>query len=153
MHKYGSFMEIIDITSSFSRSAAFWALGLVLHGIDTMQLLDIIDHRLFCWQDAICEAITLGFHVDFLLNLVKDLAHAIFGARAIHSMELSHAFDEVKATANTLNIEQWELEDKHRELHALLLAKGVSADSAECVGEAATKVSPRASFVLFGRSP
>ncbi|CAL2266936.1 unnamed protein product [Prunus armeniaca] len=74
MDKYGSFMEASDITYSFSRCVAFRALGLVLHGIGTMQLLDIIDHKLFCWQDAICEAITLGFHMDFLLNLVKDLA-------------------------------------------------------------------------------
>ncbi|KAI5351065.1 hypothetical protein L3X38_003956 [Prunus dulcis] len=58
MDRYGSFMEITGITSSFSRSVAFWALGLVLHGIDTMQLLDITDYRLLCWQDAICEAIS-----------------------------------------------------------------------------------------------
>ncbi|CAL9011502.1 unnamed protein product [Prunus brigantina] len=151
--KYKSFMEITDITSSFSRSATFRALGFVLHGIDTMELLDITDHRLLCWRDAICEAITPGFHVDFLLNLVRNLACAVFGARAIHSMELSHGSDEVKATANTLNIKQQELEDKHRELHALLLSKSVSADNAECVAEAAATSSPRASSVLFGHSP
>ncbi|KAI5324237.1 hypothetical protein L3X38_033310 [Prunus dulcis] len=64
MDRYGDFMEITGIISSFSGSAAFQALGLVLHGIDTMQLLDITYHRLLCWRDAICEAITLGFHVD-----------------------------------------------------------------------------------------
>ncbi|KAI5317580.1 hypothetical protein L3X38_037287 [Prunus dulcis] len=152
MDKYGSFMEITRITSSFSRSATFRALGLVLHGTDTMQLLDIIDHRLLCWQDAICEAITLGFLVDFLLNLVRNLAHAVFGAHAIYSMKSSLGFDEVKAAADTLNIKQGELEDQRRELHALLLTKGVSADSVECMAEAAARSSPRASSVLFGHS-
>ncbi|BBG93511.1 hypothetical protein Prudu_018724 [Prunus dulcis] len=114
MDKYGNFMEATDITPSFSRCAVIRALSLALHGIDTMQLLDITDHKLFCWWDAICEAITLGFHVDFLLNLVKDLARAVFGARAIRSS---------------------------------------SADNAECVTEAVARASPRASSVLFGRSP
>ncbi|CAL9013010.1 unnamed protein product, partial [Prunus brigantina] len=94
MDKHGSFMEVTDVTSSFSRCTALRALGLVLHGMDTMQLLDITDHRLLCWRDAICEAIILGFHVDFLLNLVKNLACAVFGARAIHSMQLLHDSDE-----------------------------------------------------------
>ncbi|KAI5343559.1 hypothetical protein L3X38_011435 [Prunus dulcis] len=153
MDKYGNFMEATDITPSFSRCAAFRALGLALHRIDTMRLLDITDHKLLCWRDAIYEAITLGFLVDFLLNLVKDLARAVFGARAIHSMALSHGPDEIRAAANSLNIKQRELEDKHRELHALLLAKGISADNAECVVEAAARASPRASSVLFRRSP
>ncbi|KAI5335098.1 hypothetical protein L3X38_025231 [Prunus dulcis] len=118
-----------------------------------MRLLDITDYKLLCWRDAICEAITLGFHVDFLLNPVKDQARAVFGARAIHSMALSHGPDEIRAAANSLNIKQRELEDKHRELHALLLAKGISADNAECMAEAVARSSPRASFVLFGRSP
>lgn len=104
MDRYGSFMEITGITSSFSRSAAFWALGLVLHGINTLQLLDITYHRLLCWRDSICEAITLGFQVDFLLNLVRNLARAMFGVRAIHSMKLSLGSDEVKAVADALNI-------------------------------------------------
>lgn len=43
MDRYGGFMDIMSITSSFSRSAAFRDLGLVLHEIDTMQLLDITD--------------------------------------------------------------------------------------------------------------
>ncbi|CAL9011990.1 unnamed protein product [Prunus brigantina] len=34
MDRYGSFLEIIGITSSFSRSAAFRPLGLVLHRIE-----------------------------------------------------------------------------------------------------------------------
>ncbi|KAI5316635.1 hypothetical protein L3X38_036342 [Prunus dulcis] len=104
MDKYGNFMEATDITPSFSRCAVIRALGLALHGIDTMQLRDITDHKLFCWWDAICEAITLGFHVDFLLNLVKDLARAFFGARAIRSMALSHGLDEIRVAANSLNI-------------------------------------------------
>lgn len=83
MDRYGGFMESMWTVSTFSRSAALRGLGLVLHGIDTMQLLDIIDHRLLCWRDAICEAITLGFHVDFLLDLLRNLASAIFGVRAI----------------------------------------------------------------------
>ncbi|BBH04526.1 HXXXD-type acyl-transferase family protein [Prunus dulcis] len=83
MDRYGGFMESTWTVSTFSRSAALRGLGLVLHGIDTMQLLDIIDHRLLCWRDAICEAITLGFHVDFLLDLLRNPAHAIFGVRAI----------------------------------------------------------------------
>ncbi|CAL8168078.1 unnamed protein product [Prunus armeniaca] len=120
MDFHGSFMEVTDITSSFLRSAAFRALGLVLHGIDTMELLDIIDYRLLCWRDAICEAITLGFHVDFLLNLVRNLACAVFGARIIHSMKLSQGSNE-----------------------------GISADNAECVTEAAARSSPRASSFFF----
>ncbi|CAL9000939.1 unnamed protein product [Prunus brigantina] len=80
-------------------------------------------------------------------------SRAIFGARAIHSMALSRGYDEIKAAANSLNIKQRELEDKHRELHALLIAKGVSADSAECVAETTTRVSPMASSIFFGHSP
>ncbi|PQQ18432.1 hypothetical protein Pyn_23526 [Prunus yedoensis var. nudiflora] len=94
MDKYGDFMDITGITSSFSRCAAFWTLGLVLHGMDTMQLLDITDHKLLCWQDAVCEAMTLGFWVDFLLNLMRDLARAVFGAGAIHSMKSFSGPDE-----------------------------------------------------------
>ncbi|PQM35334.1 uncharacterized protein Pyn_23653 [Prunus yedoensis var. nudiflora] len=77
--KYGDLMDMTSITSSFSRCAAFRTLGLVLHGMNTMQLLDITDHRLLCWLGAICEAITLGFRVEFLLNLVKNLARTVFG--------------------------------------------------------------------------
>ncbi|CAL8136196.1 unnamed protein product [Prunus armeniaca] len=153
MNKYGSLMEATDVTSSFSRCTALRALGLVLHGMDTMQLLDITDHKLLCWRDAICEAMILGFRVEFLLKLVKSLARAVFGARAIRSMQLSHDSDEVKAAADALNIKQQELENQRREMHALLLAKGISVDSAECVTEAAARLSPRASFVLFGHSP
>ncbi|PQQ18426.1 uncharacterized protein Pyn_23520 [Prunus yedoensis var. nudiflora] len=134
MDKYGSFMEVIDVTSSFSRCTALQALGLVLHGIDTMQLLDITDHILLCWRDVICEAIILGFHVDFLLKLMRDLARI------------------VKAIADALNIKQQELENQRWEMHALLLPKGISADNAECVTEAAARSSPRASSVLFGHS-
>ncbi|CAL2271819.1 unnamed protein product [Prunus armeniaca] len=94
-----------------------------------------------------------GFHVEFLLKLVKNLEHAVFGAQAIHSMQSSHDSDEVKAVADALSIKQQELENQRREMHALLLAKGISVDSAECVMEAASRLSPRASFVLFGRSP
>ncbi|CAL9006441.1 unnamed protein product, partial [Prunus brigantina] len=80
MDKYGSLMGATDVTSSFSRCAALRALGLVLPGMDTMQLLDITDHKLLCWRDAICEAMILGFRVEFLLKLVKNLARAVFGA-------------------------------------------------------------------------
>ncbi|CAL8169051.1 unnamed protein product [Prunus armeniaca] len=153
MEKYRGLMEATNVTSSFSRCTAFRALGLVLQGIDTMQLLDITDHKLLCWRDAICEAIILGFHVEFLLKLVKNLEHAVFGAQAIHSMQSSHDSDEVKAAVDALSIKQQELENQRREMHALLLAKGISVDSAECVTEAASRLSPRASFVLFGRSP
>ncbi|CAL8089178.1 unnamed protein product [Prunus armeniaca] len=150
--KYGDLMEATDVTSSFSRCTAFRALRLVLHGMDTMQLLDITDHKLLCWRDAICEAMILGFRVEFLLKLVKNLARAVFGARAIHSMQLSHDSNEVKAAADALNIKHQELENQRREMHALLLAKGISVDSAECVMEAAARLSPGASFVLFGHS-
>ncbi|CAL2233352.1 unnamed protein product [Prunus armeniaca] len=150
MDKHGSLMEATDVTSSFSRCTALRALGLVLHGMDTMQLLDITDHKLLCWRDAICEAMILGFPVEFLLKLVKSLARAVFGAQAIRSMQLSHDSDEVKAAADALNIKQQELENQRREMHALLLAKGISVDSAECVTEAAARLSPGASFVLFG---
>ncbi|KAL6284944.1 hypothetical protein ACE6H2_015873 [Prunus campanulata] len=131
----------MGITSSFSRSAAFRALGLVLHGMDTMELLDITDHRLLCWRDAICEAMTLGFPVDLLLNLVRDLARAVFGARAIDSMRSLQGFNEIKAAADALNLMQ-----------TLLLAKGVSVDSAGCMAEAAARSSLKASSVLFGHS-
>ncbi|XP_020412057.1 uncharacterized protein LOC109947070 [Prunus persica] len=92
----------------------------------------------------ICEAITLGFHVDFPINLVRNLACAVFGVRAIHSMKLSHGSSEVKAAADTLNIKQQELDSQRREVHAFFLAK--------CVTETTTRSSPRASFVLFGHS-
>ncbi|CAL9012162.1 unnamed protein product, partial [Prunus brigantina] len=138
--RYGGFVDPTGITSFFSlRSAAFCALGLVFHRIDTMQLLDITDHMLLCWRDAIYEAMTLGFHMDFLLNLVRDLACALFVARAIHNMGSSLGPDEVKSAVDTLNLKQRELEDQRRKLHALLLAKGVSADSAECVAKATTR--------------
>ncbi|CAL2270467.1 unnamed protein product [Prunus armeniaca] len=150
--KYGDLMEAIDVTFSFSRCTALRALGL-LHGMDTMQLLDITDHKLLCWRDAICEAMILGFRVEFLLKLVKNLARAVFGAWTIHSMQLSHDSDEVKAAADALNIKQRELENQRREMHALLHAKGISVDSAECETEAAARLSPGASFVLFGHSP
>ncbi|CAL9000093.1 unnamed protein product [Prunus brigantina] len=111
MDKYGSLMGATDVTSSFSRCTALRALGLVLHGMDTMQLLDITDHKLLCWRDAICEAMILGFRVEFLLKLVKNLARAVFGARAIHGMQSSHDSDEVKAAADALNLKQQELEN------------------------------------------
>ncbi|CAL8163042.1 unnamed protein product [Prunus armeniaca] len=152
MDQYGNFMEVTGITPSFLRSAAFLALGFVLHGVDTMEFLDITNHILLCWQDAICEAITVGLNVDFLLNLVRNLARAVFGARAIHSMKLSQGSDEVKAVVDTLNIKQRELESQRTEVRALLLAKGISADNAECVTEAAARSSPKASSVLFGHS-
>ncbi|PQM34664.1 hypothetical protein Pyn_13392 [Prunus yedoensis var. nudiflora] len=106
MDKYGGFMDITSITSSFSRSAALRALGLVLHEIDTMQLMDITYHKLLCWRDSICEAMALGFHVDFLLNLVRNLARAVFGARALHGMRLIPGSDEVKIAADALNLKR-----------------------------------------------
>ncbi|KAI5323122.1 hypothetical protein L3X38_032194 [Prunus dulcis] len=65
-------------------------------------------------------------------------------------MKLSRSSDEVKVAADALNIKQQELESQRREVHPLLLAKGISADNADGVIEAATRSSPRASFVLFG---
>ncbi|CAL2255362.1 unnamed protein product [Prunus armeniaca] len=104
MDKYEDFMDMTGITSSFSQCAAFWTLGLVLHGMDTMHLLNITDHRLLFWRDAICEAMTLGFWVEFLLNLVKDLARVVFEARAIHNMESFFGPDEIKVAAEALNL-------------------------------------------------
>lgn len=62
-------------------------------------------------------------------------------------------FDGVKAAANTLNLKQRELEDQHRELHAIILAKEVSAYGVECVVEAAARSSHKASYVLFRHIP
>ncbi|CAL9005344.1 unnamed protein product [Prunus brigantina] len=147
LDKYGDFMDMTGITSSFSRCAAIRTLGLVLHGMDTVQLLDITDHRLLCWRDAVCEAMTLGFRAESLLNLVKDLARAAFGARAIHNMKSNPGPDEIRAAAEALVFKQRELENKHRELHGLLSAQGVSSDSADCVMEAVTRSSHEASSV------
>ena len=149
MDKYGDLMDITGITSSFSRSAAFRTLGLVLHGMDTMQLLDITDHRLLCWRDAICEALTLGFRIEFLLNLVKDLARAVFGERAIHSMESFSGYEDIRAAIEALILKQRELENQHRELRALLLAQDVSSDSAGCIIEAVTRSSQKAPAIPF----
>ncbi|PQQ14512.1 hypothetical protein Pyn_26594 [Prunus yedoensis var. nudiflora] len=147
--KYRDFMDITSISSSFSRCAAFRTLGLVLHGMDTAQLLDVTDHRLLCWRDAVCEAMTLGFWVDFLLNLMRGLARAVFGARAIQSMESSSSLDEIRAAAKALSLKQRELENQHGERRALLLAQGVSANGADYVAEAVTRSSRKASAVLF----
>ncbi|CAL9018817.1 unnamed protein product [Prunus brigantina] len=149
LDKYGDFTDMTSITSSFSRCTAFRTLGLVLHGMDTTQLLDITDHRLLCWWDAICEAMTLGFWVEFLLNLVKDLARVVFGERAIHGMESFSGSDNIRAAAKALNLKPRELENQHGELRALLLAQGISPDSAGCVMEAMTRYSHKASSVLF----
>ncbi|CAL2229202.1 unnamed protein product [Prunus armeniaca] len=104
LDKYGDFMDMTGITSSFSRCAAFRTLGLVLHGMDTMQLLDITDHRLLCWRDAVCEAMTLGFRAESLLNLVKGLA------RAVHNMKSNPGPDEIRAAVEALVFKQHELE-------------------------------------------
>ncbi|CAL8114125.1 unnamed protein product [Prunus armeniaca] len=105
--------------------------------MDTMYLLDITNHRLLCWRDAISEAMTLGFWVEFLLNLVKNLAHAVFGAQAIHNMDKFSGPDEIRAAAEALNLKQCELENQHGELRALFLAQGVSSDGAGCVAKVA----------------
>ncbi|CAL2232202.1 unnamed protein product [Prunus armeniaca] len=139
LDKYGDFMDMTGITSSFSRCAAFRALGLVLHGMDTVQLLDITDHRLLCWRDAVCEAMTLGFRAEPPLNLVKGLARAAFGARAAHNMKSNPDPDEIRAAAEALVFKQHELENQRRELRGLLSAQGVSSDSADCVMEAVTR--------------
>ncbi|KAI5323367.1 hypothetical protein L3X38_032439 [Prunus dulcis] len=81
-------------------------------------------HYIFLFtRDAICEALTLGFWVEFLLNLVKDLARAVFGARAIHNIESFFGPDEIRAVANALNLKQCEVENQHGELRALLFAQ------------------------------
>ncbi|CAL8088344.1 unnamed protein product [Prunus armeniaca] len=149
LDKYGDFMDMTGITSSFSRCAAFRTLGLVLHGMDTVQLLDITDHRLLCWRDAVCEAMTLGFRAESLLNLVKGLARAAFGARAIHNMKSNPGPNEIRAAAEALVFKQHELENQRRELRGLLSAQGVSSDSADCVMEAVTRASHGASSVPF----
>ncbi|CAL8091795.1 unnamed protein product [Prunus armeniaca] len=149
LDKYGDFVDMTGITSFFSRCAAFWTLGSVLHGMDTVLLLDITDHRLLCWRDVVCEAMTLGFRAECLLNLVKDLARAVFGARAVHNMKSNPGLDEIRVAAEALVFKQHELENQRRELHGLLSAQGVSPDSADCVIEAVTGSSHRASSVLF----
>ncbi|CAL8151425.1 unnamed protein product [Prunus armeniaca] len=149
LDKYGDFMDMTGITSSFSRCAAFRTLGLVLHGMDAVQLLDITDHRLLCWRDAVCEAMTLGFRAESLLNLVKGLAHAAFGARAVHNMKSNPGPNEIRAAAEALVFKQHELENQRRELRGLLSAQGVSSDSADCVIEAVTRSSHGASSVPF----
>ncbi|CAL8992920.1 unnamed protein product, partial [Prunus brigantina] len=149
LDKHGDFMDMTGITSSFSRCTAFRTLGLVLHGIDTTQLLDITDHRLLCWRDAVCEAMTLGFRAEPLLNLVKDLARAAFGARAVHNMKSNPGPDEIRAAAEALIFKQRELENQHKELRGLLSAQGVSSDSADCVMEAVTRSSHEASPIPF----
>ncbi|PQQ02678.1 uncharacterized protein Pyn_38292 [Prunus yedoensis var. nudiflora] len=60
--------------------------------------------------------------------------------------------DEIKAAADALNLKQRELEDHYCEFQTLLLARGVSIDSAECVAEAAARSSLKASSVFFGNS-
>lgn len=99
-------MESRCTLPAFSRSAAFWALDLVHYGMDTMHLLDITDYKLLCWWDVICEAVPLGFRADFLLNLLKDLACTVFGARAVHNMKLLIGFDGIKAAVDTLSLKQ-----------------------------------------------
>ncbi|CAL9018633.1 unnamed protein product [Prunus brigantina] len=145
LDKHGDFMDMTGITSSFSRCTAFRTLGLVLHGIDTAQLLDITDHRLLCWRDAVCEAMTLGFRAEPLLNLVRDLARAAFGARAVHNMKSHPSPDAIRAAAEALVFKQRELENQHRELRGLLSTQGVSSDGADCVMEAVTRSSHEAS--------
>ncbi|CAL9025804.1 unnamed protein product [Prunus brigantina] len=145
LDKHGDFMDMTGITSSFSRCTAFRTLGLVLHGIDTAQLLDITDHRLLCWRDAVCEAMTLGFRAEPLLNLVWDLARAAFGAQAVHNMKSHPSPDAIRAAAEALVFKQRELENQHRELCGLLSAQGVSSDGADCVMEAVTRSSHEAS--------
>ncbi|KAI5343522.1 hypothetical protein L3X38_011398 [Prunus dulcis] len=117
--------------------------------MDTMQLLDITDHKLLCWRDAIYKAMTLGFQVDLLLNLVRDLARAMFGAWTIHSMRSLPGPDEIKTSIDTLNLKQRELETQDRELRVLLLPQGVSTDGSNCVAEVVTRSSQKASSILF----
>lgn len=69
--------------------------------------------------------------------MLKDLACAVFGARAVHSMKSLIGFDGIKAAVDTLSLKQRELEDHCLELHALLLAKGASASGAKCMVKAA----------------
>ncbi|PQM33572.1 hypothetical protein Pyn_21501 [Prunus yedoensis var. nudiflora] len=92
---------------------------------------------------------TLGFRVEFLLNLLKDLARAVFGERATRSMESFSGSKDIRAAAEALNLKQRELEDQRRELRALLLAQGVSPDGACCVVEAVTRSSHKTSTIPF----
>ncbi|CAL2265916.1 unnamed protein product [Prunus armeniaca] len=79
----------------------------------------------------------------------EDLARAVFGARAVHNMKSNPSPDEIRAAAEALVFKQRELENQRRELRGLLSAQGVSPDSADCVIEAVTRSSHRASSVLF----
>ncbi|PQM42177.1 hypothetical protein Pyn_23290 [Prunus yedoensis var. nudiflora] len=64
-------------------------------------------------------------------------------------MESSSSPDEIRAAVEALSLKQRELENQHGELRALLLSQGVSADGADCVAEAVTRSSRKASSVLF----
>ncbi|CAL2229584.1 unnamed protein product [Prunus armeniaca] len=64
-------------------------------------------------------------------------------------MESFSGSDNIRAAAKALNLKQRELENQHEELRALLLAQGISPDSAGCVMEAVTRSSQKASSVLF----
>ncbi|CAL9025099.1 unnamed protein product [Prunus brigantina] len=89
-------------------------------------------------------AMTLGFRAEPLLNMVRDLARAAFGARAVHNMKSNPGPDEIRAAAEALVFKQRELENQHRELRGLLSAQGVSSDGADCVMEAVAKSSHEA---------
>ncbi|CAL8174480.1 unnamed protein product [Prunus armeniaca] len=148
-HRYEAFMESRCSLPAFSRSAAFRVLNLVLYGMDTMHLLDITYYKFLCWRDVICEAMPWRFRADFLLNMLKDLACAVFGARAIHRMKSLIGFDGIKVAVDTLSLKQRELEDHCHELHAFLLAKRAAASGAECVVKASARSSHDASSVLL----
>ncbi|CAL8118411.1 unnamed protein product [Prunus armeniaca] len=145
-HSFEKGMSWQDWENSYTAFKAFFDGGVtILRSIDELLPLCHKFDGYATFQGALVYPETVG--------ALKSLARAVFGARAIRSMQLSHDSDEVKAAADALNIKQQELENQRREMHALLLAKGVSVDSAECVTEAAARLSPGASFVLFGHSP
>ncbi|BBH05901.1 hypothetical protein Prudu_017419, partial [Prunus dulcis] len=55
-----------------------------------------------------------------------DLARAVFGERAIHSMKSFSGSEDIRAAIEAFILKQRELENQHRELRALLLAQDVS---------------------------
>ncbi|KAI5338176.1 hypothetical protein L3X38_017447 [Prunus dulcis] len=90
-------------------------LGKFLHCVQ-----DLLCHRSYASLLAECNLRGHNFGVPYLGQepFITWSRHLALGP------------NEVKAAADTLNLKQRELEDQHRELHALLLAKGVSVDGA-----------------------
>ncbi|PQQ08221.1 hypothetical protein Pyn_40691 [Prunus yedoensis var. nudiflora] len=126
LDKYGDLMDMTGITSSFSRC----------------RLPDPWSGA--PWDEYYAIA---GYHRPSTSLLAGP--RAVFGERATRSMESFSGSEDIRATAEALNLKQCELEDQHRELRALLLAQGVSPDGASCVVEAVTRSSHKTSIIPF----